>query len=188
MTANNTANVSVGKGVAGGYFFLAPLGTALPTNNTTALGEAFVNIGYLGEDGVVFADGVTVNTFKDMNGDTIAVSTATDTKTAKATFSEIKADTLKVFYGQDNVADAAGTITVHDRGAAARAYVGVFELLLKDGRKWRRIAPQIMPGELGDLTINATTLVAREVTMTALLDSATGSYYVDYIDSTETSA
>lgn len=35
-TTNNTANVSVGKGKSGGYFFLAPAGTTLPTDNTTA--------------------------------------------------------------------------------------------------------------------------------------------------------
>ena len=64
----------------------------------------------------------------------------------------------------------------------------MFEIRLKDGRKWRRVIPQCQPGELGDQTIVYNELVGREITMTALLDSDAGGYYIDYIDSTETSA
>lgn len=187
-TANNTANVSYGKFKSGGYFFLAPAGTALPTDNSTPLTATFLNMGFLGDDGVNFSDSSSTETAYDANGDSIATSQGEIEKTFTVTFREIKAANLKILYGDDNVTDAKGVIEVHDKGPNATTYVGVFEILLKDGRKWRRIVPQCQPGELGDQTIAYNELVGREITMTALLDAETGDYYVDYIDSTETEA
>lgn len=185
-TPNSTENVSYGKFKSGGYFFLAPSGTALPTDNTTALAETFLNMGFLGDDGVNFSDSSSTETAYDANGDSIATSQGEIEKTFTVTFREIKKDNLAVLYGSANVNDADGTITVHDKGPNSTTYVGVFEILLKDGRKWRRIVPQCQPGELGDQTIAYNELVGREITMAALLDSTSGSYYIDYIDSTET--
>lgn len=185
-TANNTANVSVGKGKSGGYFFLAPTGTALPTDNSTPLDTAFLNMGFLGDDGAVFSDSSSTDTYYDLNGDSIETSNGEIEKTFTVTFREIKKDSLAVLYGSANVTDADGNLTVHDKGPNSATYVGVFEFLLKNGRKWRRVVPQCKVGELGDMTIVYNELVGREITMTALLDAATGDYYIDYYDSTET--
>lgn len=187
-TANDTKNVSYGKFLSGGYFFLAPAGTALPTDNTTALNAAFLNMGFLGDDGVNFSDSSSTETAYDANGDSIATSQGEIEKTFTVTFREIKKDSLAVLYGSANVTDADGKLTVHDKGPNDATYVGVFEIRLKDGRKWRRVVPQCQPGELGDQTIVYNELVGRELTMAALLDSTSGSYYIDYIDSTETTA
>ena len=185
-TPNNTQNVSVGKGVAGGYFFVAPAGTALPTDNSTALAADYLNIGYLGEDGISFADSSDVTSFFDMNGDTVDSSNGSIEKSFTVTLIEIKKDSMALIYGSANVTDATGELTVHDKGPNDASYVAVFELLLKNGRKWRRIAPNCKLGELGDMTVNYSELVGREITMSALKDATTGDYYVDYIDSTET--
>ena len=187
-TPNNTSNVSVGKGVAGGYFFVAPAGTALPTDNSTALADTYLNIGFLGEDGISFADSSDVTAFFDMNGDTVDSSNGSIEKSFTVTLIEIKKDSMALIYGSDNVADATGKLTVHDKGPNDASYVAVFELLLKNGRKWRRIAPNCKLGELGDMTVNYSELVGREITMSALKDATTGDYYIDYIDSTETEA
>lgn len=187
-TANSTANVSYGKFLSGGYFFLAPAGTTLPTDNTTPLDAAFLNMGFLGDDGVNFSDSSSTENAFDANGDSIATSQGEIEKTFTVTFREIKKDSLAVLYGSANVTDADGKLTVHDKGPNDATYVGVFEIRLKDGRKWRRVVPQCQPGELGDQTIVYNELVGRELTMAALLDSTSGSYYIDYIDSTETEA
>ena len=50
--ANNVANVVAGKPLAAGGVWIAPLGTALPTDETTALNAAFKSAGYIGEDGL----------------------------------------------------------------------------------------------------------------------------------------
>ena len=187
-TANDTKNVSYGKFLSGGYFFLAPAGTTLPTDNTTPLDAAFLNMGFLGDDGVNFSDSSSTETAYDANGDSIATSQGEVEKTFTVTFREVKKDSLAVLYGSANVTDADGKLTVHDKGPNSSTYVGVFEIRLKDGRKWRRVVPQCQPGELGDQTIVYNELVGRELTMAALLDSTSGSYYIDYIDSTETEA
>lgn len=183
---NKTENVSVGKGIQGGYFFAAPAGTTLPTDNSTALSEAFLNIGFLGEDGVSFSDSSDTTNYFDMNGDTVEISNGSIEKSFTVTPLEIKKDQLALLYGASNVTDANGVITVHDKGPNDSQYVVVFEFLLKNGRKWRRIVPVCKLGELGDMSVNFSELVGREVTMSALKDAATGDYYIDYIDSTET--
>ena len=187
-TPNNTANVSVGKGKSGGYMFVAPIGTTLPDDNTTALDAAFLNMGFLGDDGAVFADSSDVESFFDLNGDSIETSNGSVEKTFTVVFREIKKDTLAVVRGTANVTDTGGLITAHDKGPSDEQHSVVFEFLLKNGRKWRRVVPSCKLGELGDMTIVYSELVGREVTMTATKDATTGDYYTDYIDSTETEA
>lgn len=181
------ANISVGKGVAGGYMFVAPAGTALPEDNKTELDAAFVNMGYLGEDGISFSDSSSNDKFVDMNGDTIGTTAGEVEKSFTVKFNEVKKDSWAVIYGKENVTDSQGVLKVVDNGPTEEEHVAVFELLLKNGRKWRRIVPRMKLGETGDWSVVYSELVAREATFTALKDGANG-YYVDYIDSTETTA
>ena len=187
-TPNNTQNVSVGKGVSGGYMFVAPAGTTLPADYTTTLDTAYLNVGYLGDDGIVFSDSSSNDSFYDLNGDSIESSASEIEKTFTVTLREIKKDSLALIYGTANVTDAEGKLTVHDKGPNDASYVVVFELLLKNGRKWRRVVPNCKLGELGDMTVVSTELVGREITMSALKDATSGDYYIDYYASTETTA
>lgn len=168
--------------------FVAPVGTALPTDNTMELNEAFMNMGYLGDDGIVFADSADTETYQDLNGDTIDTASGAVEKTATVTLREIKKDTLAFVRGTANVTDSNGMITANDTGQPDENWSVVFELLLKNGRKWRRVAESVKLGELGDLTIVYNELVGREVTVNVAKGSTTNAYYVDYIDSTETEA
>lgn len=186
-TPNNTINVSVGKGVQGGYMFVAPQGSDLPTDFETELDAAFLNVGYLGDDGIVFSDSSSNDSFYDLNGDSIETSASEIEKTFTVTFREIKKDTLAILVGSANVTDSDGKLTAHDKGPNDAAYSVVFELLLKNGRKWRRVVPNCKLGELGDMTVVSTELIGREVTMSALKDATSGDYYTDYYASTETS-
>ena len=54
-TTNNTANVSAGKGVKGGYIYSAPVGTVLPTDLDTKLDNAFKVLGFISEDGITIS-------------------------------------------------------------------------------------------------------------------------------------
>ena len=48
----NAANVSVGKPMVIGGLYAAPTSTPTPSDATSALNEAFVNLGYLSDDGI----------------------------------------------------------------------------------------------------------------------------------------
>ena len=49
---HNASNVSVGKPRVAGAVFRAPLGTALPTDASTQLAEAYKDMGFVSDDGV----------------------------------------------------------------------------------------------------------------------------------------
>lgn len=116
-TANDTKNVSTGKGVAGGYFFSAPRTTAvlasLPglSDLSARLHEAFVNIGYVASDGITESESVDSSTATDMNGDPIDTSRSNRTETERVKLVEVKRDSLAEQYGHSNVTDASGLIT-----------------------------------------------------------------------------
>lgn len=194
MAANNTANVSFGKGVAGGYMWVAPSGTALPTDYTIKMSEvasgAYQNVGYLGEDGIVISDSFDQTTASDMNGNAVATAPGAVEKSFTVTPIEINKTALGLVYGDSNVTYATGKLTAHDKGPTTQTKVAVFDLLLKDDRPLRLVAPLCNLGELGDLTINFSELVGREVTMSVLKytggGTSSGDYWTWYTTSNET--
>lgn len=186
-TQNNTKNASYAKFKKGAYFFVAPYGTTLPTDNSTDLDASFKNMGFMGDGGFAFSNSSSTNTGRDANGDAIATSAGEVEKTLQCVFRELKAAGLRVVYGQENVTDENGVLTVHDKGPNSEVYSGVIEALLADGRKDRKVIPQMVPNQLGSETMSYTELVGKDMTFAVLLDGDLGDYYVDYIDSTETS-
>lgn len=184
-TANTTANVSAAKGVKGGYIFSAPVGTELPTDIETDLNEAFKVLGFISEDGYVESVEEDSNDLVDMNGDLMDSSNSGRVESAEVTLAEIKAETLKRQYGAENVTDADGVITVKHNSNSHGSFSYVLELLLKDGRRWRKVVPVGQSSELGELTIASTELCQRPLTIKYLTDEQGNTCY-DYIESTET--
>lgn len=187
MAANNTANVSVGKGVVGGYFFTAPIGTALPTDYSTSLNGAFVNVGYLSDEGITYSQDADNSDFNDLNGDQIASSMSSKTRTLGLQFVEVNDTVMKEVFGQSNVTvDGSGNMSIKHNNDPMNHRSGVIEAVLRDGRRWRRVIPDMMVTEWDDTTIVSSELVMFPVTYTLYAD-ATGNYVYDYIQSTEDS-
>lgn len=187
-TANNAKNVGYGKFKSGGYFFVAPYGTPLPADNTTELNQAFVNMGFMGDDGFAFDNSVTTNSAQDANGDTIASDSAAPTKTMTTTFREIKKASMAVVYGSGNVTDEDGLLVIHDKGPNNETLSAVIEILLKDGRKDRKVIESCSPNQLGSESVVYNQLVGKPLTWSISKGETTGDYITDYVDSTETSA
>lgn len=186
-TANDQANVSAGKGLKGGYIYSAPVGTALPTDIKTSLNAAFKCLGFISEDGYEESIEEDSNDLVDMNGDLMDSSNSNRVESGAVTFAEIKAETLKRQYGSDNVTDANGVITVKHNSDSHSVFSYVLELVLKNGRRWRKVIPQGQSSELDSLTIASSDLCQRAVTIKYLTDESGNTCY-DYIESTETSA
>lgn len=186
-TSNNTDNVSSAKGVKGGYIFRAPVGTALPTDIETTLDPAFKVLGFISDDGYVESLETDSEDIVDMNGDLMDSPQTSRVESAQFTLAEIKAETLKVQYGDENVTDANGVISVKHNGDSVTTSAYVLELLLKNGRRWRKVVPKGQSSELDDLTIAVGELCARAITMKYLTDDQGNTCY-DYFESTETEA
>ncbi|MEG2933535.1 MAG: hypothetical protein RR842_08140, partial [Gordonibacter sp.] len=114
---NNDDNVSSGKGVAGGYLFRAPLGSIKPVDFTAPLDAAFKCCGFISEDGVSFATESDTEELKDLNGETMHVAKSSNSEQFTTVLAEVKALTQGILYGEQNVTDANGMITVHIKGA-----------------------------------------------------------------------
>lgn len=192
MAANNKANVSTTRGVRGGYFLSAPIGTAdVPTKatfDTWSPTAAWENQGYVVEDGLtesVSRDGG--DALRDINLDHVDDTVGTYTETVQVGLMEVAKNPLATIYGHDNVTDEGGTIEVdHNWSQADEERMYVFLLLLKDGRKWVKFIPDGKVTEREDLTLNATTVAQRSVTISYLTDD-NGSGCKDWIESNETS-
>lgn len=182
---NNQANVSAGKGVKGGYIFSAPTGTTLPTDIATKLDPAFKCLGFISEDGYVETVEEDSSDMVDINGDLMDSGSSNRVESAQFTLAEIKAETLKRQYGDGNVTDIDGVITVKHNSDGHPVFAYVLELLLKNGRRWRKVIPMGQSSELDDLTIASSELCQRALTMKYLTD-AQGNTCYDYIESTET--
>lgn len=185
--ANSQANVSAGKGVKGGYIFSAPVGTALPTGIETKLDPAFECLGFISEDGYVESVDEGSSDFVDLNGDLMDSTNSNRVESAQFTLAEIKASTLVRQYGEGNVTDENGVITVLHNSESHPIFSYVLELLLKNGRRWRKVIPQGQSSELDSLTISSSELCQRALTMKYLTDEAGNTCY-DYIGSNETAA
>lgn len=184
---NNQANVSAGKGVKGGYIFSAPVGTALPTDIKSKLDPAFRCLGFISEDGYVETIDEDSDDLVDMNGDIMDSTNGTRVESAQFTLAEIKADALKRQYGERNVTDENGVISVKHNSDSHDSFSYVLELVLKNGRRWRKVVPAGKSSELDDLTIASSELCQRALTMKYLTDDAGNTCY-DYYESTETTA
>jgi len=193
MAANNKANVSTTRGVKGGYFLSAPIGTTdVPTKatfKTWAPTNAWENQGYIVEDGItesVSSDNAT--DLRDINLDIVDSADGTHTETVQVGFMEVAKNALATQYGHANVTDAGGTIEVqHNWSEASEERMYAFLLLLKNGRKWVKFIPAGKVTELADLTLNATTVAQRQATITYLTDD-NGVGCFDWIESNETTA
>lgn len=182
---NNQANVSTGGGVKGGYCYSAPDGTPLPTDIETKLDPAFKVMGFISEDG--YEEGLDEDSddIVDMNGDLMYSANSNRIESGTVTFAEIKAETLKRQYGEKNVTDENGMITVKHNSDSHSTFSYVLELVLRDDRRWRKVIPHGQSSELDSLTIAKSELCQRPLTIKYLTDEQGNTCY-DYIDSTET--
>lgn len=182
---NNATNVSVGRGVTGGYAYSAPITATVPTDYSTPLGEGFSNLGFITEDGIEFGLDSDDNEFNDMNGDVYESSTGSEKETAILTLAEIKMDSLAEAYGKENVTDADGMITVKHNTTEHDERIYVFELLLKNGRKWRVVIPRGKAKRSSSVTVAKGDIVGYQITITTFPDTD-GNRMYDYYESTET--
>lgn len=158
-----------------GYIWVAPLGTAAPTDAISELDGAFVGLGYLSEDGLVEPAAYEAgDAIVAAGGDTVAQADPTFSKTWTGTCIEaLNEDLIKVAYGSANVTVNAattskdGTITVKEQASELEHHVIVIDEVLKGGRKRRSVMADATFLITGDISHVHTALVNFEFTINA---------------------
>ena len=180
--ANTAANVSAGKPAIGGAIFVAPTGTTLPTDCTTALGTAFKALGYVSEDGLTNSNTASSADVKAWGGD--IVMTLQEEKPDEFSFTLIEAlneDVLKTIYGTTNVTGSLSAgLTVNATSAEPSLNVWVVEMVMTGNTKKRIVIPNGKISELGDIVYKDDEAVGYEITLAALPDT-NGKTHIEYM-------
>lgn len=166
-----SANVGVGKPQTTGAVWTATAGTALPTKGSDQLNEAFKELGYANEDGLVNAFEEDVEDIKAWGGDVVATVSTESTETFAITMIETNELVAKEFYGSENVETTDdGEIVIKSNANEKVAHPWVFETLLGADRKERIVVPNGKVSELGEVEYVDGSPVGYPMTIKALPD------------------
>lgn len=178
---NDASNVSFGKPKADGAVFVAPAGTAVPTNATTGLDPAFKGLGYVSEDGLVNSVETDTETVTAWGGDQVLSGQTSFAETFTVNLIETNADALAVYYGEDNVTVSGDSITVKQNSGILPTVVVVFELVLTGGRIKRIVVPNAqITDRSGEITYVDGEPIAYPAVFNAYPD-ADGNTHTEYI-------
>ena len=179
---NNATNVTAGKPKIGGAIFAAPVGTPLPESTTEALDDAFKNLGYCSDAGLVNSTNIEVQKIKAWGGDTVLVIQSSKEDTFKFTLIEVKnIDVLKYVYGSENVSgDLESGIVVKANGSEAEEKSIVIDMIMRDNTAKRVVIPSGKVSEIGDINYTDEDAVGYETTLDCTPDAAGNTHY-EYI-------
>jgi hypothetical protein len=177
----NSANVSVGKPLAAGGIFSAPLTADTPEDATAPL-TGFVDLGYVSDSGLVNSISSDTTDINAWGGDRVLTVRTSRSESFQWTFIETNADVLKEVYGDGNVTIDDGDIAVlhNSKDLPRRQYV--FEIALTGDRVKRIVVPNGQVTEVGDVTYVDGDPIGYEVTVSAYPDEDGNTAY-EYIAS-----
>lgn len=177
----NADNVVTGVPGINGGIYRAPKGTVLPTDATTALGDAFQNMGYVSEDGVVNSLNKTSQDIKEWGGNVVKTVQTGMKDTYKQKFIEsVNPVVLEAIYGPENVNvkdDGSIDIKVNAKDTGEAVYV--IDEIMGD-RLRRTVIPRGTIESIGDIVHKSDTAIAYDTTISCGRDSSGNSHYEYY--------
>lgn len=184
---NSAAKVTVGKPLASGGAFRAPVGTDLPTGVMDQLDEAFQGTGYVSSDGVVQAIENDSEAIVAWGGNNVRQVQTSHDVTYALTMIETNEVSQKVFYGDDNVEATAADATHGNRldvkitSAELPRAPWVFELS-DSGRRGRIVLPDAQVTERGEVSMIDEDAMSYPITLTAYPDDDGVKAYIYWDD------
>lgn len=180
--AADATNVSTGKPKVGGAIWRAPLGSVLPTDATSALDAAFVNLGYVDEAGVTNSNSPESDNVKAWGGDNVAsIQTAKPDSFKYKLIESLNADVLKAVYGTANVTvDSNGEIKITANASDQEEACWVIEMIMKGSKVRRIVIPDGKISEVGDIVYKDDECIGYDLTVLAVPDTDGNTHY-EYI-------
>lgn len=187
--ANTATYVTTGKPNISGSVYVAPLGSTLPTDATTALdSDVYTCLGYVSEDGLENENEMDVSAIKAWGGMIVyrSLNELTDNFNLKLIESENE-EVLKVVYGSDNVSTENGVTHVEVKAEDPEELVWIFELSLRNDMARRIVIADGAVTARETITYNDSDAVAYGITVSAYPDS-NGKTHDEYNESSAVSA
>lgn len=178
----NVANVSTGKPKVAGAVYFAPLGTTLPTDATTTPDAAFVELGFVSEDGVTNNNTPDSDTIKAWGGATVlVVQNEMADEWTLALIEALNPNVLKAVYGDNKVTvdSQNNTITVQATAEQRVDSSWIIDMELKGNFK-RVVIPNGSISEIGEIVYKDDEPISYELTLNALPDT-NGVQHYEYI-------
>ena len=179
----SSTNVTTGKPKVAGAIYIADVGSTLPTDATSALAEAFTELGYVSDDGLSNSHSGTVNKIHAWGGDVVLVTQEDMEDQFDLTLIEAaKPEVLKAVLGDDNVTgtmtgSGASGVTAKFNAKEPVAKSWVFELIYSNNVVKRIVIPKGIVSEVGEVTYTDSDAVGYPITIDALADSSGNTHY-----------
>ena len=183
----DSKNVTTGKPKITGSIYRAPLGTTMPTDAASELDEAFKELGYLSDAGLVNSNSMETSDIKAWGGNVVLTTETSKADTFKFNLIEaLNVEVLKTVYGDDNVSGTLDTgITIKANSKEQEPCCWVFDMILRNNVLKRITVPNAKITSVSDVSYTDSDAVGYESTISALPDTAGQTHYEYIKKSTE---
>lgn len=171
---NNKDNITIGLPKVGGAIYFAPAGSTLPTDASTSLPSAYVNLGYVTEDGVTMTTSEETDVIKAWGPENVMVNQTDFGETVTYNLLEtIRPAVLQYMRGAENVViESSGAIKSGTTGEQLPRGIIVVDTIQNNGSanpRYHRIVygDCQLTDRSGDQTYNNSDPVTFPVTITA---------------------
>lgn len=178
----NANEVTTGVRRTLGGVYRAPLGTTLPTDASSTLASAYVDMGFISEDGITKSRSTETTDIKEWGGTTVhVIQTSKEVTLSFQELATLNVDVIKSIYGEDNVTGSmAAGLKVTETDAEPEEAVWVVDIECLDGTLERMVIPRGKISELGDEVYKRDEAVAYDITLTCLPDNTGAKVYTYY--------
>jgi hypothetical protein len=169
----DATKVGVGSAKATGAIWVAPQGTALPADATTALGSTFKLLGFTSDAGVQISESTSTDAIRAWEGHTEVYNVQTE-YTESVSFMPIQcnSDVAELMWGADwvTVDDQTGAIYAQHHAGTLDPVVIVIETTPRTNIV-KRYAGTFQLTERGEQTMDGASVDGRNLTFNAIADA-----------------